>query len=284
MDGEIDHALRFRLGEGRGEVDRALRFDALPLVFREIERVGFERAVAARLAFHRANAVLVIIVDRFTAAAKRLVGGGIANDEIILTEMIEQGFQPLFEQRQPMLHPRHPAPFGQRLVKRVLGRGRAELLAIAGAEALDAVGVEQGLGSGHQGEGVRLVGRSLVGGVEAPDAVDLVPEEIEPERELLAGREDIDRASRGRHIRHARRRYRRAGSRARLAARQAPRAGSVASSIRRVSWRMRNGVRTRCVAALAVATSSCGLSTSACSALSVASRSAITRRAGEARS
>ena len=91
-----------------------------------------------------------------------------------------------------MLHARHPAAFGQRLVERVLGRGRAELLAIARAEALDAVLVEQRLGRRHQGERLGLVGRALVGGIEAAQAVDLVAEEIEPQRQLLARREQVD--------------------------------------------------------------------------------------------
>ena len=109
--------------------------------------------------------------------------------------MVEQGLEPLLEQRQPMLHARHSAAFGQRLVQRILGRGRAELLAIARAEALDAVLVEQRLGRRHQGERLGLVGRALVGRVEAAQAIDLVAEEIEPQRQLLACREHVDERS-----------------------------------------------------------------------------------------
>src|SRR6185369_9015898 len=43
-----------------------------------------------------------------------------------------------------------------------------------------------------QHEGLRLVGRALVGGIEAADAVDLVTEEIEAKRQLLASREEVD--------------------------------------------------------------------------------------------
>ena len=91
--------------------------------------------------------------------------------------------------------PGHPAALGQRLVERVLGRGRAELLAVARAESLDAVDVEQRLRRGHQREGVGLVGRALVGGVEAADAVDFVAEEVEPERQFLARGEEVDQRS-----------------------------------------------------------------------------------------
>ena len=54
------------------------------------------------------------------------------------------------------------------------------------------VGVEQGFRRGHQGEGLGLVGRALVGRVEAADRVDLVAEEVEPQRQLLARGEDVD--------------------------------------------------------------------------------------------
>ena len=106
------------------------------------------------------------------------------------------------------------------------GRGAPKCLAIARAESLDAVLVEQRLGRGHQGEAVGLVGRALVGGVETAHAVDLVAEEIEAQRQLLAGRETGRSATRGPHIRHARRPCRRAGSRARSVARSAPRGRS----------------------------------------------------------
>ena len=174
--------------------------------------------------------------------------------------MIEQGLEPLLEQRQPMLHAGHAPAFGQRLVERVLGRGRAECLAIARAEALDRVDVEQRLRRRHQREGLGLVGRALVGGVEAADAVDLVAEEIEPERQLLAGREEVDQRSA-----HGIFAMLGDGVGALVAERielliRASRSIRSPSAMRRVSWRMRNGVSSRCVAALAVATSNCGLS------------------------
>ena len=107
-------------------------------------------------------------------------------------EMIEQGRQPLLEQRQPMLHAGEAAALADRLVERIAGRGGAEGLAIAAAEALDRFLVEQRFGRGQQGEAVDPAGGALVGGVEAADAFDLVAEEIEPQRLFLARREQID--------------------------------------------------------------------------------------------
>src|SRR6185369_11048347 len=79
-----------------------------------------------------------------------------------------------------------------RLVERVLGRGRSERLAIARPEAPDRVRVEQRLGRRQQGEGGGLVGRALVGGVEAAQGVDLIAEEVEAQGQLFAGREQVD--------------------------------------------------------------------------------------------
>ena len=59
--------------------------------------------------------------------------------------MIEQRFQPLFQQRQPMLHSCQSPPVADRLVERIGGGGGTEQLAVAGAEALDRLFVEQGL-------------------------------------------------------------------------------------------------------------------------------------------
>ena len=116
----------------------------------------------------------------------RLVRVGVAQHDVTVAEMIEQGRQPLFEQRQPMLHAGQPAALADRLVERVLGRARAEMLAVADAEALDAVLVEQGLARRHQGDRLGAAGGALVGGIEAAHRFDLVAEEIEPDRLLLA--------------------------------------------------------------------------------------------------
>ena len=110
----------------------------------------------------------------------------------MLAEMIEQGRQLFLEQRQPMLHPGQPPAVADRLVERVAGGVGAELLAIAGAEALDRFLVEQRLARRHQGEGLGLAGGALVGGIEAPHRLDLVAEEVEPDGRLLARREQVD--------------------------------------------------------------------------------------------
>src|SRR5438309_9911944 len=115
--------------------------------------------------------------------------------------MVEQNLQPLLEQRQPMVDAGQAAPLGNRLVDRIAGRGGTESFAVARAEALDAVFVEQGLGSGEEGEAASLVaGRALRAGIEAANALDLVAEEIEAQAFALAGREEIDDAAAHREL------------------------------------------------------------------------------------
>ena len=180
---------------------------------------------------------------------------------------------------------RHPAAVGKRLVERILCRGRAELLAIAGAEALDAVFVEQRFGRRHQGEGFGLVGRALVGGIEAAQAVDLVAEEIEPQRAVLARREEVDQ-------RAAHRIFAVLGDRVGALVAERVQLRDQLSRARSARLRRCAGSAGGCGTASAAAasprlpssTSSCGLSRLAWSAFSVASRSAMTRRAGDARS
>ena len=79
-----------------------------------------------------------------------------------------------------MFHARQPAAFADRLVQRIAGGGGAEFLAVAGAEALDRIFVEQGFGGGQEREAVDAADGALVGGVEGADAFDLVAEEVEP--------------------------------------------------------------------------------------------------------
>ena len=147
------------------------------------------------------------------------------------------------------------------------------------------VDVEQRLRRGHQRERFGLVGRTLVGRVEAAHAVDLVAEEVEAKRQLLAGGEQVDQRAAHRIF---------AMLRDRVGALVAERvqlldqrfaldplalgnaAGELADAERRQHpLRCRAGGRDeqlRLVAAWPGARSS------------VASRSAMTRRAGEARS
>ena len=139
--------------------------------------------------------------------------------------------------------------------------------------------------AGIRVKAVGLVGRALVGGIEAAQAVDLVAEEIEPQRQLLARREEVDQRAAHRIFamlgdgvgalvaeRVQLRDQRLALDPLALgdAAGELADRGTASAAAASRRWRSRP------------AAAACRVL--ACSALSVASRSAITRSAGEARS
>ena len=82
-------------------------------------------------------------------------------------QIVEQCFERFVIERQPVLHAGMPPPGADRLVKRVIAADRAELLAIARAEALDRRIVEQDLADRAQDELVERSGRALRQRVEA---------------------------------------------------------------------------------------------------------------------
>ena len=191
IDGEIDHAGAFGLVERRHQVDASCCGPSGELVGIEIECIGGKRAIAAGIVRLGADAVGVVIGDRFHPL---LVGRGhtrIADDDRAVAKMIEQRRHLVLKQRKPMLHARQPPPVRNRLIQRVTRRRGAEAFTIAAAEALDAFFVEQRFGCGQQREAVDPSGRALVTGIEGPDAFDLVAEEIEPQAMLLAAGEQV---------------------------------------------------------------------------------------------
>src|SRR5204863_454100 len=77
---------------------------------------------------------------------------------------------------------RLPPALADGVIEQVIGRGRAEGLDVAQPEALDGLGGELELGDRHEVERAQLVGRALTLGIEAPDGLQRIAEEIEPHR------------------------------------------------------------------------------------------------------
>ncbi len=195
VDAEVEHGRGFGLVEWRDDMRLRGRNAFAPFVRVEVERLGGERAITARLRGLGAFTVLVIVGDRLEPA---LGGGGrarVAYHYRIGAEMVPQSRELLFEQRQPMLHSGKPPPVADRLIERVARRGRAEPLAVRTAEALDRRLVQQRFARGKQREALDAPRRALVGGIERANALDLIPEKVEPERLLLPAREQVDDAA-----------------------------------------------------------------------------------------
>src|SRR3546814_7852063 len=79
---------------------------------------------------------------------------------------------------------RKPSSGADSFIKRVAGGGPAKAFAVARAESLDRLLVQKRFGDRQQGETFDPAGGALICRIERPDAFDLVPEEVEPQRVL----------------------------------------------------------------------------------------------------
>jgi hypothetical protein len=102
-------------------------------------------------------------------------------------EVVEQAFHALMEERRPVLHALMLAAGADGLVERIVEARRAEALAVAGAEAGDAVLVEDHLGGGGELHGVDAFGGPLALDLEAARAVEHVAEQVEPDGRAAPG-------------------------------------------------------------------------------------------------
>ena len=177
---------------------RRVRERGLELALRQIERVRLQGTIAAFRLPARCLSLLIIVGDILRPLLRRGERGLVDDQEIVLAEMVEQGRQPILEQGQPVFHAREPTPFADRFVKRVLRGVGAEHFAVAGAEAFDAVFVQQSLAGGQEQMPLEPPSRQLRVGIEAAQAFQFVTEEIEPQCLVHSAREDVnDRAADG---------------------------------------------------------------------------------------
>ena len=165
-DAKVNHAGRFGLGKGRGEVDRAACDRCVPFWHIQVERIRGEGAVTAWIAALRTHTIGVIVADRIEPGLCCTGHAGIADDDAIWPDMIEQRRQPFLDQRKPVIHARKPTPFGHRLINRVARGSRAKGFAVAAAETLDALLIEQCLRCRQQSELFDTADRALIGWIE----------------------------------------------------------------------------------------------------------------------
>ena len=167
-----------------------------PFAFGEIEPVRRQRLVgrAGSGLIERLFARLVIVGDLREALVGGFFGQRLDGDGRC-AEIVEQRFQALVEQRQPMLHAGVPPALADRFVEHVVGRRGAEGCDITGAEQPDGVRGELKLGHGHEIERAQVGIGALGFRIKAADRFQAVAEKIEPHRVAHAGREQIDDAA-----------------------------------------------------------------------------------------
>ncbi len=128
------------------------------------------------------------------AGGDRLVRERVEADAAARLEVVEEVDQALVEQRQPVLHARERPAGGDRFEQGIAGDG-AKTPEVAGAKALDGRIVEHDLADRPELDPGNLAERALGQGIEGPDRLQDVAEQIEPERLRAAGREDVDDAA-----------------------------------------------------------------------------------------
>ena len=167
-----------------------------PFGFGEIEPVRRQRLVGRPCSglIERLFARLIIVGDLREALVGGFLGQRLDGDGRC-AEIIEQRFQALMEQRQPMLHAGVAPALADRFVEHVVGRGGAEGCDVTGAEQPDGVRGELKLGHGHEIERAQVGVGALGFRIKAADRFQAVAEKIEPHRVAHAGREQIDDAA-----------------------------------------------------------------------------------------
>ena len=119
----------------------------------------------------------------------------VVQNKLPASTVVRQTVQPFMKQRQPVLdtgmHPRRRYGF----VKRIAARHGTEGGTITGAEHLDGIGIELEFGNRPQNKPLQPLRPTLRRGVETPDRLKLVTEEIQTDRCGVTWREDIDNAA-----------------------------------------------------------------------------------------
>ena len=134
------------------------------------------------------------IGDRLEPMAANLIGLIVERDSGF-RQVVEQGFELLVIERQPVLHADIAAACADELVKRVVRAGGTELLPVTRAEPAHCVIIEQYLADRPQYGFVELPGRALVERVEGADGFERVAKEIKPYRLCGSGGVEIDDAA-----------------------------------------------------------------------------------------
>ncbi len=167
-----------------------------PFGFGEIKPVRRQRLIG-RAAAGLVDAVLsrlIIVGDLGEPLVRGFLVERLDRDRASV-DVVEQRFELVVEQRQPMLHAGMAAAFAHRLVEHVVRARRAERRHIAGAKLTDRFRRQLEFRHRHEIERAQIVRGALGHRIEVADQLQRVAEEIETHRRVHAGREQIDDAA-----------------------------------------------------------------------------------------
>ena len=182
-----------RLDEGRALHDRALAKQALPFVAIEKERFRRDRVVGrVRNRGGRGVGTSAVEIGNGLEAVVAHFRRPMVEQNRTLRDVVEKRFQPFVEHRQPVLDPGVTPAGGDRFVERVIACYGAERATIGAAEAGDGLRRQQDLADRREVQRVGRLRAPLRHGIEPVHGLDDVAEEVEPNRALGVGGEDID--------------------------------------------------------------------------------------------
>ena len=199
VEDAIDSGSAGRRGCEDGELKAVSAIDrAGETLLIEVQEVGLQRAVRCGTEAcgddRQLTPRLVMFADEGCAGEDAVTGEMVERDLATGVDVIEHGGEVLVEQGQPVLHAREAATAPHGFKERVVGHG-PETLEVTDLEALDRFRRKNGLAHGRQHEFAPLPERALGQGIKAPDRFQRRAEEVEPERQVGAGREHVDEAT-----------------------------------------------------------------------------------------
>ncbi len=157
-------------------------------------RHGLIGRCAEALRLEPLAARLVVLCDLLEAARHRFLGAVIEGEERA-RHIVEQSFEMLVKERQPVLLARVAPPGAHGLVERIVAGRAAEQLDVAAPEKRGRRLAEGDLRHRHQHELAHRLRRALRVGVERLDALDRVAEEIEPHGVETPRRKEVEDAA-----------------------------------------------------------------------------------------
>ena len=158
-------------------------------------RHGLVVGAAAHAALPAGLAAGVVVVGDQLVPRLEGLGDLVIGRHDRLGAIVEQRLEVVVKERQPVLHADMALTGRHGLVKNIVARDIAEQLAIAAAEARDAVLGQQHLADRQYDDLVARAGRALAHGIEGADRLQRVAEQVEPERLGRAGWKKIDQTA-----------------------------------------------------------------------------------------